>query len=178
MRNRIANIVAVIRLFLLTTFVYPRQDRADARADNGLRIKAAKIRRVFQREVNLIAGSLSHTVIKVCTHPGRCALGALLAAAGVPDADLSGRGIPGLAWFTLLTDTYGITQVEARSLLDANDREDGPLWAACGLTDANRYKGTIEEMTTHRDGIRACVVNSQLANVVGSAEEYGTAFAR
>lgn len=141
----------------LTTFL---QDREDRRADEGLRIKRAKIRRVFQREQQLISGSLSHTVTTVCDHPGRCALGALLAASGVSDDELSVFGQPIPEWFELLEHDYGITDTEAMALLDANDGSYKDLWESCGY-NYKRY-----DPANDRDAVRGCVVNAALDCII------------
>ncbi len=153
-------IIAIVNFIHALFDVEFREDQADIKADRGFRIKRAKIRRVFKREGGLISGSLSSGAesLRVCEHPGRCALGALLAASGIPDLQLNPFGMPKPEWYVILFDDYGLENREARDLLDVNDGGYSSLWKLCGIG------GTVT--TAQRDGARVCVVNAGLDRII------------
>lgn len=137
----------------ICTFI---EDRRDQWRDRSRRIKAAKISRVFKREGGLIGCSLTSAHERICNHPGRCATGALLHAAGVPDEELLKHGAPSDAFFNILRDVYGLTHRESMSLLDANDGSIlNDVWAKCGV-DPHRALHDV----------RVCVVRVQLSRLV------------
>lgn len=140
-------------LEFIRTFI---EDRRDQWRDRNRRIKAAKISRVFKREGGLVGCSLSTKYAKVCDHPGRCATGALLAAAGVPDAELEKFGAPTTPFFNILREVYGLSTRESMSLLDANDGNTlADIWIKCNV-------GGLRPHTE----VRVCVVKIALSRLV------------
>lgn len=131
------------------------EDALDWWADHNRTLKVAKIRRVYLREGGLIGGSLSRVWLRICDHPGRCAVGALLAAAGVLDEDLKqSYGYAYTPFLRTLRDTYGLTGDQAYIIVTANDDTPGSvLGIECGglnrpLSEVRVCVGirTVEEM--------------------------------
>ncbi len=102
--------------------------------DRNSTVKANKITRVFARERELIGGQLSNSWTEVCGHPGRCAIGALLVAAGTPDEVLEGFGSLTGPQSDLLTAAYGLDPFQVSDLMGANDNaEASEAGLACGV---------------------------------------------
>lgn len=97
------------------------QDRRDRIADTGRTIKVAKILRVFAREKELVEDVFSSSSVEVCKHPGRCAIGALLVAAGVGDGELVDRWSITGDFAELLWSEYGLDRSNQEGLMGAND---------------------------------------------------------
>ena len=107
-----------------------------------------KIIKVLEAEQALIATSVVHYKKRRCGHPGRCAIGALLFAAGVTDKQLweieevtqrcsDTEAIWGLfpEYGDLLYLTYGLDECQAAQIMSENDSPgkecqlgSGPEW--------------------------------------------------
>ncbi|MEE8607932.1 MAG: hypothetical protein V3S55_10015 [Nitrospiraceae bacterium] len=132
------------------------EDLRDRWADRHSRIKVAKIRRVFAREGGLIAGSFSSEDVRVCDHPGRCAMGALLVAAGVPERDVRMKGT-NADQCRLIEKTYGLHEYEMGHIITANDSGTWRLiWGQCGIR------------TRPVEQVRVCVVNDRVRELASA----------
>ena len=117
-----------------------------------------KIIDVLVEERALINGELSANDIRRCGHPGRCAIGALLFAAGMTDKEMrecvgtiSSKSKTDVAARNLLWETYGIGLGHLRRIMRYNDTaEDSDYAEACGL-DPDGAQWRI-------DRVRACTV--------------------
>lgn len=131
----------------MRNFITKLENRFDAWLDRNRRVKTARIARVFKRERGLGSGRLSKTT-EICEHPGRCAIGALLAALGVDDHSLMGRAYPTSDEYDMLQDVYGLTYFEVDSVISRNDGAVGS--AGCPLPieqsricEVNTYVATL-----------------------------------
>lgn len=139
------------------------EDLHDRWTDRNSRIKVAKIKRVFAREGGLIDGELSSDKPNrlVCNHPGRCATGALLAAAGVEDHVLQFRLSANFEQRALLKRVYGLSYGEVHSLMASNDSDTlKGAWIRCGI----KWRPENE--------VRVCVVNGAIENLA----DHGVSF--
>ncbi len=106
---------------LWAAFVIAFEDWTDDRADRDRQTKVAKIVRVFKRERELVTGFFSTNNDRVCDHPGRCAVGALLFAAGYDNDALNARGSCYPEEYEALSLVYGLDRGEVEGIIGAND---------------------------------------------------------
>ena len=104
-------------------------------------MKKALMVSIAAHEENLIAGILSGA--GKCNHVGRCIVGSLLVAAGVPEGTLDRSHCPTYDQEKLLFKTYGLHEEDIEVLMHANDS-----------TPFNRGKQKIEDiMANRRDNV-------------------------
>lgn len=140
----------------IINFLEDLQDLHDRWADRGSRIKVAKIRRVFAREGGLISGMLSSSSRGVCGHPGRCAMGALLVAAGMSDSELWLYGLSNAA-YRLAQKKYGLSENDVDDIISANDGyRRKQIWKECGIN------------TRPQENVRVCVVNDRVRELASA----------
>lgn len=108
-------------------------------------INVEKAVAVIQAEHKLIGGNW----VERCENPGRCALAALLFAAGMPDKDMVLHGEPvdwtlGSRPAELLNDAYGLRRWHADQIMTVNDATRDDNSAAI----ARRRQQVIERVTS------------------------------
>ena len=107
---------------MFNRFVIYIQDLIDQFIDRARRVKVAKIVRVFQREKELIDEVFASPDVQVCGHPGRCAIGALLAAAGESTVSLLDQWSVNPPQEDLLKLEYGLHSYNITDIIGINDR--------------------------------------------------------
>lgn len=155
--TRIGNfILAVSEVGIFVVIAIFLEDLQDRWADRHSRIKVAKIRRVFAREGGLISGIFSSVGRQVCGHPGRCAMGALLVAAGVLDSNAIAFGV-NAEHGALVRKIYGLNYTEVSNIISTNDGSmTKDIWRQCGI------KLRPEER------VRVCVVNDKVRELASA----------
>ena len=106
---------------MFNRFVIYIQDRIDQFIDRDRRVKVAKIVRVFQREKELIDEVFASSHVQVCGHPGRCAIGALLVAAGEDVVSLLDVFSASFQQLERLSLEYGLDGILVEQIITSND---------------------------------------------------------
>ena len=86
-----------------------------------MELQREKIVAVLENEEAIISGSFCYSELERCNHAGRCAVGALLHAAGIPDVTLEGRGAANVEEYLALATHYGLTPDQTSGIIGCND---------------------------------------------------------
>jgi len=111
----------------------------------------------IREDAALIVGSLAVPTVKVCSHVGRCAIGAMLFAVGVTNKRLKEMGgSPHDTEVELLRARYGITFTDLDAIMGSNDHyecddEDDHLGLEHATARADFVVSFIREQFAGRD---------------------------
>lgn len=117
-------------------------------------IEIEKIRNALNLEADgLISGRMVAT--QDCGHTGRCAVGALLSAAGIEDGKIDQWGLDNVwpGFLEVLSDTYGLSKRNVDSLMSFND-------GGCGIQASDRQVSRLNAVKGFVSGMYAAQVEA------------------